>query len=214
MRVVDGKSRDDGIRGFLGDRGMALREGTGGAPPDACTVQGVGVRVHDLVLQRLETKGVELYGVAKSLLGQLHERGGKIAVVSVDEDSDALLEAAGISELFDARIGGSASNGHHLSGKAVLNVYLQWAETLGVDPRGTVLVENAVTEIRAARAGRFGRVVRVGQRDELGSHEAVDILRSDGADVVVDLWVLTTRPSSSGRHPVFVDDAAQTVGSS
>ena len=140
--------------------------------------------------------------------------GGKIAVVSVDEDCDALLETAGISELFDARIGGSASNGHHLSGKAVLNVYLQWAETLGVDPRGTVLVENAVTEIRAARAGRFGRVVRVGQRDELGSHEAVDILRSDGADVVVDLWVLTTRPSSSGRHPVFVDDAAQTVGSS
>ncbi len=123
-----------------------------------------------------------------------------MAVVSVDEDSDALLEAAGISELFDARIGGRASKGHHLSGKAVLNVYLQWAETLGVDPRGTVLVENAVAEIRAARAGRFGGVVRAGQRNDPGSHEAVDTLRSDGAELVVNLWVPTT-PSAQLRPP-------------
>lgn len=185
-RFVEGKSRDDGIREFLRDRGIALPEGTGGDPPGATTVEGVGIHVHDLVLHMLETKGVELHDGAKPLLEQLHERGVKIAVVCADEDSDALLQAAGIPELFAARIYGSASNGHRLSGKAALNVYLQGAKALGVDPRRTVLVENAVAGIQAGRAGRFGRVVGVGQRGDPGSHDDADTLRSDGADMVVD----------------------------
>src|SRR5438094_634184 len=56
---VDGKPRFDGVRDFLGSRGIHLPEGTPDDLPAAETVCGLGNRKNDLVNKAIEAAGVE-----------------------------------------------------------------------------------------------------------------------------------------------------------
>jgi hypothetical protein len=53
---VDGKPRHDGIRSFLGSRGIDLPEGTPDDPPDAATVFGLGRRKQQYFRSWLEDR--------------------------------------------------------------------------------------------------------------------------------------------------------------
>src|SRR6185503_628139 len=60
-RYVDGRSRADGVRTFLVSRGITLPEGGPDDPPGAETVNGIGNRKNETLLQRLKTDGVDAY---------------------------------------------------------------------------------------------------------------------------------------------------------
>jgi beta-phosphoglucomutase family hydrolase len=179
QRYVDGEPRDDGVRNFLAARGIELPEGTDDDPTGARTVKGLGNRKNDLVLRVLETKGVAVYDGAVALVKALRARGTPIAVVSASENTEAALVAAGIAELFDARIDGHVVKDRHLAGKPAPDSYLEGARALGADPGSVVVVEDALAGVEAGRAGHFGLVVGVDH------HDHADELRAHGADVVV-----------------------------
>jgi beta-phosphoglucomutase-like phosphatase (HAD superfamily) len=105
-RYVDGEPREAGVRNFLAARDVELPEGTDDDPASVRTVTGLGKRKNDLVLQVLATNGVAVYAGAVALVTALRARGIPTAVVSASENTQAALEAAGIAELFDARIDG------------------------------------------------------------------------------------------------------------
>jgi len=179
QRYVDGEPRADGVRNFLAARNIALPEGNTGDPPDARTVTGLGNRKNDLVLQVLQTHGVASYPGAITLVRALRANGTPMAVVSASENTAAALAAAGIAELFDARIDGHVVKDRHLVGKPAPDSYLAGAAALGVDPSGAVVVEDALAGVEAGRAGHFGLVVGVDH------HDHAEQLRNHGADVVV-----------------------------
>ena len=58
---VDGKPRGDGIRSFLGSRGIELPDGDPDDGPEQETVNGLGARKNALFTKVLETDGVEAY---------------------------------------------------------------------------------------------------------------------------------------------------------
>src|SRR5947207_15265124 len=58
---VDGKPRFDGVRDFLGSRGIQLAEGSPDDAPEAETVGGLGNRKNDLVNKIIEDIGVAPY---------------------------------------------------------------------------------------------------------------------------------------------------------
>ncbi len=178
-RYVDGEPRADGVRNFLAARGIKLPEGTDDDPPDAPTVNGVGNRKNALVLHLLDTQGVAVYDGAVRLVKVLRATGTPLAVVSASENTEAALDAAGIADLFDARIDGHVVKERHLAGKPAPDSYLEGAKALGVDPGQTVVVEDALAGVAAGRAGHFGLVVGVDH------HDHADELRTHGADVVV-----------------------------
>lgn len=178
-RYVDGEPRADGVRNFLAARDIKLPEGTDDDPPDARTVNGVGNRKNALVLHLLDTQGVAVYEGAVRLVRVLRAMGTPLAVVSASENTQAALDAAGIADLFDARIDGHVVKERHLAGKPAPDSYLEGAKVLGVDPEHTVVVEDALAGVEAGRAGHFGLVVGVDH------HDYADELRSHGADVVV-----------------------------
>ncbi len=66
-----------------------------------------------------------------------------------------------------------------LAGKPAPDIFWEAARRLGVEPAGTVVVEDAVAGVQAGRSGGFGLVIGV---DRHGDPEA---LRAAGADVVV-----------------------------
>ncbi len=178
-RYVDGEPRADGVRNFLKARGIEIPEGAGDDLPDARTVAGLGNRKNGLVLEILRDKGVQAYPGAVALVQALRDLGVPCAVVSASENTQAALDAAGIAELFDARIDGHVVKERHLAGKPAPDSYLEGAKALGVLPGRSVVVEDALAGVEAGRAGKFALVIGVDH------HGIPDQLRVHGADVVV-----------------------------
>ena len=58
---VDGKPRYEGVQSFLEARGINLPRGNPDDPPSAETVDGLGNRKNELVLELIKENGVEPY---------------------------------------------------------------------------------------------------------------------------------------------------------
>jgi beta-phosphoglucomutase family hydrolase len=185
---VDGKPRADGTRSFLESRGIRLPEGSDDDPPDAETVHGLGNRKNEIVLRKIREDGVEAYPGSVAYLRAAKEAGLPRAVVSSSANCRDVLVAAGIEDMFDARIDGVVAEQQHLRGKPAPDTYLAGAKALGLEPAAAAVFEDALAGVAAGRAGGFGFVVGV---DRVGQAEA---LKEHGADVVVkDLAELLER---------------------
>jgi beta-phosphoglucomutase family hydrolase len=178
-RYVDGKPRRDGVRDFLASRGIHPPEGDPSDPPDADTVAGIGNRKNELLLERLETDGVEVFDGSVAYLHAVRDAGLATAVVTSSENGEACCRAAGIEDLLHARVDGRVAIQEGLAGKPAPDTFLAGARALGVDPEEAAVFEDALAGVAAARAGGFGFVVGVNRADQ------ADALRENGADVVV-----------------------------
>jgi beta-phosphoglucomutase family hydrolase len=176
---VDGKPRYDGVRSFLQSRGIELPQGTPGDAPGAETVDGLGNRKNEILLELIRGHGVEAYEGSVTYVRAVRDAGYPRAVVSSSANCRDVLRAAGIEDLFDAVIDGVVAERDHLHGKPAPDTFLAGARSLGVEPREGAVFEDALAGVEAGRAGGFGVVVGV---DRVGQREA---LRSHGADIVV-----------------------------
>ena len=102
-----------------------------------------------------------------------------MAVVTSSKNGEAVLAATGILNLFDARVDGNVAAEKKLAGKPAPDTFEEAARMLGVPPERAVVVEDAISGVRAGRAGGFGLVVGVARGED------PEILRGSGADVVV-----------------------------
>lgn len=177
---VDGKPRADGTRSFLASRGITLPEGDPDDPPDAQTVNGLGNRKNVLLLEMIRTQGVEPYEGSVRYVRAARDAGLRRAVVSSSANCHDVLVAAGIDDLFEARIDGIVARREQLRGKPAPDTFLAGAKALGLAPAEAVVYEDALAGVEAGRAGHFGYVVGV---DRVGQAEA---LKAHGADIVVE----------------------------
>jgi beta-phosphoglucomutase family hydrolase len=186
---VDGKPRSDGTRSFLASRGITLPEGHEDDPPDKETVYGLGNRKNEIVLRRIRSDGVEAYPGSVRYVRAARDAGLRRAVVSSSTNCRDVLIAAGIEDLFEARIDGVVAEREKLAGKPAPDTYLAGARALGLPPSAAAVFEDALAGVAAGRAGKFGFVVGV---DRVGQAAA---LKQHGADIVVaDLGDLLDRP--------------------
>ena len=179
-RYVDGKPRLDGTRSFLQSRGIELPEGSPDDPPTAQTVNGLSNRKNALVLEMIDKHGVQVYDGSVKYIKAVRAAGLRTAVVSSSANTVQVLQVAGLTDLFDARIDGVVAKQRGLAGKPAPDTFLAAAAELGVPPEHAVVFEDALAGVEAGRAGKFGLVVgvnRTGQAAELAAH---------GADIVVD----------------------------
>src|SRR3984957_6517116 len=176
---VDGKPRLEGIESFLESRGIKLPEGQESDKPGTQTVYGLDNRKNDLFMQVLKRDGVQAYDGSVRYVNAVREAGLRTAIVSSSANTVAVLQAAGVADLFEARVDHQVAEEHKLRGKPAPDTFLEAAKMLGVAAANAVVYEDALAGVAAGRAGHFGFVVgvdRVGQADQLHAH---------GADVVV-----------------------------
>ena len=179
LRYVDGKPRYDGVAAFLESRGIELPLGAPDDGPDVQSVRALGNLKDRYFLQHLQQHGVDPYEASIALVRTLRAQEIKTAVVSSSNNCAAVLEAAGIAQLFDARVDGTDITRLGLKGKPAPDAFLEAARRVGAEPSRAVVVEDAIAGAEAGRAGRFGCVIGVDRR---GHAKA---LRDAGADVVV-----------------------------
>ena len=196
---VDGKPRYDGVRSFLESRGIRLPHGDPGDPPGTSSACGLGNRKDRLFHEVLKAEGAEAYEGTVRWARDLRSRGMKTAVVSSSKNCKAILEAAAIDRLFDARMDGEIAARLGIPGKPAPDTYLKAAEELGVSPERAVVVEDALSGVQAGRRGGFGLVIGVDR------HADADALRDHGADMVVaDLAEMLD--DGPDRRPAFGKD--------
>ena len=176
---VDGKPRYEGVQSFLASRGIELPRGDPSDPPDAETVDGLGNRKNQMVLQLIREHGVEPYEGSVKYLHAAKEAGLHRAVVSSSTNCRDVLAAAGIEDLLEVRMDGVVAEREHLRGKPAPDTYLKAAQMLDAEPKQAAVFEDALAGVQSGRAGNFGCVVGV---DRVGH---ADALREHGADVVV-----------------------------
>ncbi|GAA4374792.1 beta-phosphoglucomutase family hydrolase [Nocardioides caricicola] len=167
---VDGKPRYDGVRDFLTSRGIP-------APQER--VVELGDRKNDAFNAVLERDGVEPYPGSVLLLDHLQALGLPLAVVSSSVNAPAVLEAAGLSDRFETVVSGAVATELGLPGKPAPDTFLHAAEVLGATAAESVVLEDAVSGVRAGAAGHFGAVVGVDRGVGPGA------LTDAGASVVV-----------------------------
>lgn len=179
VRYVDGKPRDSGVRDFLASRSISLPDGPVGAEPGDDSIRAVSAAKQALVEHALAEGEIEAFPGSVAWLRQLRRAGMRTAVVSSSENCVQVLAAAGIANLFDARVDGVTARKRGIAGKPAPDTFLEAARRLGVDPDRAVVVEDALAGVAAGRAGGFGLVIGI---DRSGSAEE---LRAHGADIVV-----------------------------
>lgn len=179
-KYVDGKPRYDGVRSFLGSRGITLPDGDPSDAPDAETVCGLGNRKNDLVGALIARDGVEAYPGTVKYLDAAKAAGMRLAVVSSSANCRAILKSCGLLDDFEEIMDGAVAAERKIKGKPAPDTFIAAAETLGASLDQAVVFEDALAGVEAGRAGGFGFVVgvnRVGQAEALKEH---------GADIVVD----------------------------
>ena len=180
-QYVDGKPRADGVRDFLASRDITLPDGKPDDPPDADTVNGVGNRKNQLLLERIHTDGVTVYEGSRRYLEAARDAGLRRAVVSSSANTAAVLKVTGLGELVEGRIDGTTLAEQNLPGKPAPDSFLAGAKLFDAPPGTAAVFEDATAGVQAGRAGGFGIVIGVNRLDDAHA----DALREHGADVVV-----------------------------
>lgn len=178
-RYVDGKPRSDGVRDFLGSRGVVISEGDPDDPPDRETVRGLGNRKDRYFLEHVKEHGVKPYTGTMNLVRSLQAAKVGTAIISASRNLADVLDAAGIPDLFSVRVDGVESDRLGLKGKPDPAIFLEAARRLGVESNRAAIVEDALAGVEAGRRGGFALVIGV---DRTGHAEE---LRARGADLVV-----------------------------
>ena len=169
-KYVDGKPRDDGIRSFLGSRGITS---------DNALVADLGARKNEAFLHRLHTDGVEVFEGSRRYLQAATDAGLRRAVVSSSANTAEVLELTGLDAFIEYRVDGVTLRTENIPGKPAPDSFLRAAQLLDVAPADAAVFEDALSGVAAGRAGNFGAVVGV---DRVGQSEA---LRDNGADIIV-----------------------------
>src|SRR5512134_3168805 len=179
VNYVDGKPRYNGVDSFLRSRCIALDWGDPADPPDKETVCGLGNRKNDMFNGVLKAQGAEIFQSSVDLIRQLKAKGKRIAVVTSSKNCDTVLEVAGLTDLFEAKVDGNVAVERKLVGKTEPHTFVEDARMLGSTPARSVVFEDAISGVQAGKTGKFGLVVGVARHDD------PDVLKANGADIVV-----------------------------
>lgn len=177
--VINGKGRFQAVRSFLKSRNIEVPEGSPTDTPNRETVYGLGMRKNTYFREILENEGVQIYHDTLKVIQEWKQDEIKLAVVSSSRNCKYIMEAAGLLHFFDIRVDGHTIQEKGLKGKPDPALFLLAAGQLGISPSETIVVEDAVAGVQAAKRGKFKLVAGVDRTGEAA------LLRENGADVVV-----------------------------
>lgn len=178
---VDGKPRYDGVSSFLHSRAIELPYGAPSDPPSAITICGLGNRKNELFNRKVREDGVEVDDEAIRFVRELRSQKIKTGIASSSRNATAILEAARITNLFDAVVDGVVSQQLHLRGKPQPDIFVQCLKQLTgppIRPQRAAVVEDAMAGVEAGQRGNFGLVLGI-------DRHGTGLLQSHGANMVI-----------------------------
>ena len=153
---VDGKPRYDGVRSFLESRGIELPQGTPDDPPSAETVDGLGNRKNELVLELIHRDGVAaLRGFGRLRQGRPRRRGCVARWCPRAPTAARCWSRPGCSTCSRRSSTASSPSASTCAGKPAPDTFLAAARKLGVEPARGGGVRGRARGVEAGRAGQL-----------------------------------------------------------
>ena len=180
LTYVDGKPRYKGVESFLASRGIDLPFGDPSDPPGMDTVCALGNRKNELFNELIEEGKVEVFDTTVDFIRELRAAGIKIGVASSSKNAKKVLEAVGLIDLIETRVDGVVSAELGLKGKPAPDIFQTACDRLDVFYDRAVIVEDAISGVKAGQNGGFGLVIGVAREDN------VIELKLNGGDIVVE----------------------------
>lgn len=181
LTYVDGKPRYEGVMSFLDSRGIELPYGQHTEKPSQKTVCGLGNRKNQVFRELIDQQGVKIYSTSIAFIKQLRAEGIQTAVASSSKNSKYILEKTGLTDLFDALVGGIKAEEKQLKGKPNPDIFVEAAGEMGLHPSECLMAEDAIAGIQAGKNGNFSCVIAVARQDN-----EKDLLRFGGDFVIQD----------------------------
>lgn len=163
-KYLDGRPRFDATRDVLTACGIALPFGESNDPAGTATVCALANAKNVEFLQLVRSQGVQPYRSTVKLLEALRAASVPTALVSSSMDCDTVTTAARVADAFDVRLSGVDIRALGLPGKPHPGGFLEAARRLGISPADSVVVEDAVAGVEAARRGGFGLVIGIDRK--------------------------------------------------
>jgi alpha,alpha-trehalase len=176
---MDGKPLLKGLKSFLESRGINIPEGE---PKDLAgkkTIYGLAKQKDKNFLEHIQKLGVEIYGSMVDLIHCIKKNGLKTAVISSSKRCAVILDCVNLSNFFDVRVDGVDLEILGIPGKPAPDIFLEATRQLKVKPEQAAVIEDTVSGIQAARAGKFGLIIGIARADKKAT------LIKNGANVVV-----------------------------
>ena len=173
---LHGRPRLEGIRSFLGSRGITLPEGTPDDRPGAETVHGLANRKNQMLRRRLLRHGVAAFEGSSRYIEAAREAGLRIAVVSSSANTREILERSGLAPLIDVCVDGNVMREQRLRTRPAPDTFLAACRMLGVEPGDAAAFVTSSAGIAALRAAGLALAVAVNR---------AAAPRAEGADRVV-----------------------------
>lgn len=174
---VDGRPRYEGVKTFLASRNIDIPFGSPEDSPEMETVCGLGNSKNVMFRKVLEEHPPEIYHSTVELIQDLKKHGVRVGVASSSKNCRYVLQAAGLSDLFETRVDGAVAAKTGLKGKPEGDIFVTAARNLDSSPARSVVFEDAISGVKAGRNGGFGLVVGIAREDNL------DDLLANGADI-------------------------------
>jgi len=179
LPYVDGKPRYKGVASFLQSRSIDLPFGTPADSPRQETICGLGNRKNEIFNEMIAGGGVGVFSSTVDFVKHLRDRGIRVGVASSSKNCKTVLDAAGLSDLFETRVDGIVSAELGLKGKPEPDIFTTACDNLGVHYDRAVIVEDAVSGVQAGLNGNFGLVLGIARENNESE------LKLNGADIVV-----------------------------
>ncbi len=179
LAYVDGRPRYKGVEAFLKSRGIDLPFGSTEDRPGNETICALGNQKNAFFNQVLESDGVSLFDSTIALIQEMLGRGIKVGLATSSKNSAVILQKTGTAWLFATVVDGLVSEKLGLKGKPEPDIFTTASANLGVPASRAIVIEDAVSGVRAGAKGGFGLVIGVARENN------VEELRENGADLVV-----------------------------
>lgn len=201
LKYVDGKPRYEGVKSFLNSRGIDIPFGSADDSPELESACGIGNLKNKFFNQILDRDGIKVYPSTVLLIKELKKLGVRIGVASSSKNCELVLETAGLSHLIETRVDGVISADLGLKGKPEPDIFTRAADNLGVKYNRTIIVEDAISGVQAAKKGNFGLVIG------LAREENHNQLKINGADIVLsDLDEITIEDIKNWFNTGLIED--------
>lgn len=176
---VDGKPRYLGVKSFLASRTIELPQGKPEDPPGQDTICALGNRKNHLFQEAIKREGVSIIKGTLPWIHYLKKHGLKVGMATSSKNGPLVLEMAGLTQTFAAKVDGNDIASLGLHGKPNPDLFLECARRLGLSPEQCGVVEDALSGVEAGKAGHFALVIgKVGSNGE-------QALLKHGADLAV-----------------------------
>jgi trehalose 6-phosphate phosphatase len=179
-RYVDGKPRYAGAAAFLRSRGIELPEGSPSDEPGDHSVAALANRKNEQFNRVLAEQGVDPYPSTVRVISALRNSGVRVALITASRNGRAVLDTAGLTDLFEAVIDGNDAHEQQIAGKPAPDVFVAAAAMLGATPERAAIVEDSLAGVEAGKAGGFRFVLGVNRLDQ------AELLYDAGATAVVN----------------------------